>query len=266
MSTPSNEDSTANPLRRIVVHNHKGGTGKTMIAVHLAEYLVEQGQPWDLLDADPQCNAISWLTGHAWEGEEALQLPGEGRRREMVVTVDPEIASDRPHLVLDTPPAGDALRRLGREGVGLGPEDLLVCPVSGRFGIDGAIKVAEEAAQTGCRVVAVLNMTDPDDDHATEEIRAVRELEGVSDLGIEVFKMAIPRSDKYLRQAELKGQPVWDIPYARSTYAVQALQALCRWIAEGAPPEANRMGELAPEDAGANKQTRVNELQDRLWE
>jgi cellulose biosynthesis protein BcsQ len=263
MATSSNE----NPLRRIIVHNHKGGTGKTMFAVHLAEYLVEQGQGWHLLDADPQYNAISWLTAHAWEGEDALQLPGDGRREEMIVTIDPETVTGRPNLVVDTPPAGDALQQLGRDGIELGSDDLLVCPVSGRFGIDGAIKVAEEARRTGCRIVAVLNMTDPDDEHAAEEIHAVRELEGVDDLGIEVFKMAIPRNDEYLREAELKGKPVWEIPYARSTHSVRALRAFCRWVSQGAPPEANRMGELVSgEKSKSGGQARVNELQDRLWE
>ncbi|WP_263841511.1 ParA family protein [Salinibacter sp.] len=258
-------NSISNSLRRIVVHNHKGGTGKTMIAVHLAEYLVEHGQKWQLLDADPQYNAISWLTGHAWDGEDALQLPGEGRREEMVVTIDSSVVAETPRVVVDTPPAGDALRRLHDAGLELGPEDLLVCPVSGRFGIDGAIKVAEEAAPSGCRIVALLNMTDPDDDHGSEEIKAVRELEGVEDLGIEVFKMAIPRNDDYLRRAELQGEPVWDIPYATSTHAVRALQAFCRWVAEGAPPEGNQMGSLASGSPNTESQRRVSELQDRLW-
>jgi len=183
----------------------------------------------------------------------------------MIVTIDPEMVAGRSHLVVDTPPGGDALPRLGRDGIALGSDDLLVCPVSGRFGIDGAIKVAEEAGPTGCRVVAVLNMTDPDDEHAAEEIRDVRELEGVEDLGIEVFKMAIPRNDKYLREAELKGKPVWDIPYARSTHSVRALRAFCRWVSQGAPSEANRMGELVSEGAEEGTQARVHELQDRLW-
>jgi hypothetical protein len=184
----------------------------------------------------------------------------------MLVTVDPEIASDRSHLVVDTPPAGDALRQMEHSGIGLGPEDLLVCPVSGRFGIDGAIKVAEEAAETGCRIVAVLNMTDPDDEHAAEEIRAVRELEDIEELGIEVFKMAVPRNDKYLRRAELQGKPVWDVSYARRTYTVKALQAFTRWVSQGAPREANRMGDFAPETSSEEKQSRVHDLQDRLWE
>lgn len=257
--------STDNSLNNIVVHNHKGGTGKTMLAVHLAEYLVERGQEWHLLDTDPQHNAISWLTGHAWNGERAVRLPGEGRRGEMTVTVDPQIALRQPHLVIDTPPAGDALKDLRQIGVELGPDDLLACPVSGRFGIDGAIKVAEEVRSSGCRVAVVLNMTDPDDDHASEEVQAVRELESVEDLGIEVFKMTIPRNDKYLRKAELQGMPVWDISYAQSTHTVRALQALCRWTAEGAPPEANQMGQLASGQADADRQGRAQDLQERLW-
>ncbi len=256
--------STENNLSRVVVHNHKGGTGKTMLAVHIAEYLVEQGQEWDLMDADPQHNAVSWLTGHAWSGEAALQLPGEGRRSKMTVTVDPETALSSTHLVVDTPPSEDSLEDLQRSGIELVSDDLLICPVSGRFGIDGAIKVAEEVRVSGCRVVVVLNMTDPDDDYASEEVQAARDLEEVENLGIEVFKMTIPRNDKYLRLAELQGMPVWDIPYARSTHTVGALQALCRWIAEGAPPEANRMGQLTP--GLANHQGRGEDLQERLWE
>jgi len=273
MTTSSSKASSAeastlnnkNPLRRVVVHNHKGGTGKTMFAVHLAEFMADQGQTWHVLDADPQYNGISWLTAHAWEGEKTILLPGQGRREEMVVTIDPAVASESDHLVVDTPPEAGALKDLRRAGIGLGPKDLLVCPVSGRFGIDGAIKVAEEASQFDCRVVAVLNMTDPDDAHAAEEVKAVRELEEVEDLGIEVFKMAIPRNDKYMREAELKGEPVWDLSYAGNTHTVRALQAFMRWVSQGAPAEGNQMGALAPERSSTGKASRVNELQDRLW-
>jgi chromosome partitioning protein len=262
---PYSEDGPTSSLRHIIVHNHKGGTGKTMIAVHLAEYLVDHGQSWHVLDADPQCNAISWLTAHKWSGEDALQLPGGGRRPAMIVSVEPGVVADEDHLVVDTAPAGDALRRLHESGVELVPDDLILCPINGRFGIDGVIKVAEEAAPMGPRVVAVMNMTDPSDEHATEEIRALRELEEVGDLGIEVFKMAIPYNATYIRKALLQGTPVWEVPYARRTHTVQALEALARWVAQGAPPEANRIGGFAPAEASHQKQRRVNELQDRLW-
>ena len=47
--------------RRIAVVNHKGGTGKTTTAVHLAAGLAEGGHRVLLVDADPQGNVATWL-------------------------------------------------------------------------------------------------------------------------------------------------------------------------------------------------------------
>jgi chromosome partitioning protein len=257
--------SSTPDLTRIIVHNHKGGTGKTMIAVHLAEHLAEQGQPWCLLDADPQCNGISWITGHAWQGEGAVRLPGEGRRAALVATVEPEVAARHDRMLVDTPPSDDALERLAGWNLGPGPGDVVVCPAGGRFAIDGAIKVAEEVGPMGARVVVVANQTDPKEGHGAEEIQALRELEAVAESGIEVFKMAIPDNKKYMRQAELEGVPVWELPHAPRTHAARALEAFCRWVAQGAPREANRMGALGAGLDSAEKERRVRQMQERLW-
>jgi CO dehydrogenase nickel-insertion accessory protein CooC1 len=252
-------------LTRIIVHNHKGGTGKTMIAVHLADYFAERGGAWCLLDADSQCNSISWITGHAWQGEEAVRLPGEGRRAPLVATVDPSAAKQHDRVLIDTPPSDDALERLAGWGLAPGPGDVVVCPAGGRFAIDGAIKVAEEVGPSGARVVVVANQTDPKEGHGAEEIQALRELESVAESGIEVFKMAIPDNKKYMRQAELEGAPVWELPHAPRTHAVRALEAFCRWMAQGAPEEANRLGALGAGLDTDEKRRRVRQMQERLW-
>ena len=51
-----------NPVtRRVAVVNHKGGTGKTTTAVHLAAGLAELDYRVLLVDADPQGNVAAWF-------------------------------------------------------------------------------------------------------------------------------------------------------------------------------------------------------------
>ncbi len=46
---------------RIVIFNHKGGVGKTTLAVNIAAALVESHKTVLLVDSDPQCNLTSYL-------------------------------------------------------------------------------------------------------------------------------------------------------------------------------------------------------------
>lgn len=46
---------------RLAIVNHKGGVGKTSLSVNLAFALSEMGKRVLLVDADPQCNATSYL-------------------------------------------------------------------------------------------------------------------------------------------------------------------------------------------------------------
>ena len=250
-----------NDLELILVHNHKGGTGKTMMAVHLALYMAAQGQSWAFWDVDAQCNAMSWVTEHEWEGEDGIVIPGDGDTADLVATISSEHAVGSSHLLVDTPPAESILDFVGQH-ITMNASDMIVCPVNGRLSIDGAIKVAEEMAHTGCRVVLVPNFTDPRDAHAQEEIAAIEQLADMTDANVEVFQMAIPRNEKYMREAELRGVPVWDRPHASRTHMVKALTAFCEWVTRGAPPHENQPYAHSSDRSSYNVSS---SLKKRLW-
>lgn len=245
--------------REILVHNHKGGTGKTMLAVHLAHYFSRQGQEWCLWDADRQGNAMSWITEFQWDGTPTIRLSDEGQA-DLIATIEEEEATAYDRLLVDTPPSDDIIEDLS-SSLELGPETLLVCPVSGRLSVDGAVKVAEEVASAGCRVLLVANLTDPKETHAREEIHALEEMAELEGLSAETFQLAIPRNDKYMREAEEKGIPIWDLPHSGRTYTGKALKAFCEWITRGAPPEENPPVSPTGEKGGPISR----KLQERLW-
>lgn len=49
------------PMHSVALFNHKGGVGKTTLAVNIAAGLVEMGKRVLIVDADPQCNISSFF-------------------------------------------------------------------------------------------------------------------------------------------------------------------------------------------------------------
>ena len=48
------------PMKRIVVLNPKGGSGKTTLAINLASYYASRQQKPVLMDFDPQGSSVRW--------------------------------------------------------------------------------------------------------------------------------------------------------------------------------------------------------------
>jgi cellulose biosynthesis protein BcsQ len=235
----------------IAFYNNKGGVGKTSCATHTFRYCARAGEPWAFYDADPQRDGLSWLSRHSAEaieaGEAWCEDPETGKPTKCLVTTDLDAALAFPNVLVDAPPRGDFLRRLSEHA----PPDLVIVPVSGRLSVEGAGHVVDEAARVGARVIAVFNMTDAKERFSRVEAAAARKL------GVEVFPLAIPRSDT-VRKAELKGVSVWDLPHAERTPVVKALRSLCAWIAAGAKPS-----EVPAPRERARKALRRRDLWDR---
>ncbi|HVC69072.1 MAG TPA: ParA family protein [Acidimicrobiales bacterium] len=111
---------------RLAITNLKGGTGKTMTAVHLAAGLGRHGRTL-LVDADPQGSATEWTM--LMEDERPFDLltdSGENLHRRIA-----EFGEGYAHIVIDTPPGHDAVVRsaiLSATDV-LVPPDVALVPV-----------------------------------------------------------------------------------------------------------------------------------------
>jgi chromosome partitioning protein len=97
-------------MRRIVILNPKGGSGKTTLATNLAAYYASRGFPTALIDFDPQGSSSRWLkvrpqTLAAIHGIAAYRnVPG--MTRSFQLRVPPGTA----RVIVDTPAAIDPSR------------------------------------------------------------------------------------------------------------------------------------------------------------
>lgn len=268
MSTTTEEPAPASLLEvdrdldNIILHNHKGGSGKTTLAVHLVLYLAEHGEDVVLLDLDEQDNAIRWVSRLTWDGSDAIRVdldtPGDilcvSEHAEYALEVAEKIDA---RLVVDTPPTASIFEDMPAV---LHPteRDLFIIPATGRMSLDGAVSVLEEIEVRGfeTRPRMIVNQTDPKDGPVS-----VRKIESVLALedrftDLLTFRAAIPRNEKF-EAAEGHARAMWEIPYADRTYSAQALRAACGWIVSGAGIRGIRG------DTGPDKLSK--DLQQRLW-
>lgn len=63
-------------MRKIMVLNTKGGSGKTMLATNLSVYFARQGKRVALADLDEQASSLSWLESRAPDLPEIVGLSG----------------------------------------------------------------------------------------------------------------------------------------------------------------------------------------------
>jgi chromosome partitioning protein len=91
----------------ILVCQHKGGVGKTTVAVHAAVWLIDRGKRVAVVDSDPQQSAQSWLA-EAAPHIQTVSLPTPDDLLDKV----PELRG-YDHLIIDGQAIGSEVTRAG---------------------------------------------------------------------------------------------------------------------------------------------------------
>lgn len=200
----------------VVIYNNKGGVGKSTLTAHTAFQAMERRVPLTVIDADQQCNTMSWLCGHDWDGA------AEYQQGSVTVTTDGKAFGDG-LTVIDAPPSFSFVQSYPSA-------DVWVIPVGGRFSVDGALNVVNQVHQVNknARVVLVANMCDPNTKFGKMELEQIRKVD------VELFQLPIPRHD-VVRKAELMGKPAWSVPYGVRANTAVNLQTFADWVLRGCP-------------------------------
>src|SRR5580698_8333630 len=87
-------------MRIIAIESQKGGSGKTTIAVHLAQSFAAGGYQTLLLDLDPQTSATEWKDAREMESPAVMAVPSNRLPR----VIDEAKAIGTEILIIDTAP------------------------------------------------------------------------------------------------------------------------------------------------------------------
>jgi chromosome partitioning protein len=134
-------------MKIVAVANQKGGTGKTTVAVHFADFLVRQGNAVVLADADPQGSASLWFGKGENFGYQSIKVE-ESFKRELGPYLD-----GIDYVVIDCPPNIDS----PITKAAIKNSSLVLMPISASpldlYASGGTIKLARSLGKNVCVVV-----------------------------------------------------------------------------------------------------------------
>src|ERR1700688_3532681 len=92
-------------MKRIVVMNPKGGSGKTTIAINLASYFASRQQTPVLMDFDPQGSSIRWVKKRQPPQAPIHAIAAFEREGRTTRAFKLRVPNKSSHVIVDTPAA-----------------------------------------------------------------------------------------------------------------------------------------------------------------
>lgn len=217
-------------VRKIVLLNPKGGSGKTTIATNLAAYYASQGVPVSLTDSDPQGSCSRWLVKR---GDSPTPIHGTatykttpGITRSFALRVPPEVR----RIVVDTPAALDTAKIIEHTR---GASKILVPVLPSDIDIHAATRciadllIHAKVQRSDNRLAVVANRVKQN----TLVFRSLMRF--LESLGIPVASV-LRDSQSYIRSAEL-GIGVHEMSESRVRKDVEQWDGLIDWIEDREP-------------------------------
>lgn len=95
-------------MKRIVVMNPKGGSGKTTIAINLAAYFASRQQKPVLMDFDPQGSSLRWAKKRMPSQAPIHAIAAFEKDSRTTRAFQLRVPDDSTHVIVDTPAAVDS--------------------------------------------------------------------------------------------------------------------------------------------------------------
>jgi chromosome partitioning protein len=95
-------------MKRIVVMNPKGGSGKTTIAINLAAYFASRQQKPVLMDFDPQGSSLRWAKKRMPSQAPIHAIAAFEKDNRTTRAFQLRVPDDTTHVIVDTPAAVDS--------------------------------------------------------------------------------------------------------------------------------------------------------------
>jgi chromosome partitioning protein len=95
-------------MKRIVVLNPKGGSGKTTIAINLAGYFASRQQKPVLMDFDPQGSSVRWVKKRQPTQAPIHAIAAFEKDNRTTRAFQLRVPDDCTHVIVDTPAAVDS--------------------------------------------------------------------------------------------------------------------------------------------------------------